>query len=131
MLKEILYRIQQEKQLHDLPRPCDFFDLAGGTSTGGYVVDIAISILQHLMIASGRLIVIMLFRLQMSIDEAIDAYTTLTRNVFSEKKWFFQEGTFKASRLEDAIVSIVRVRSNETNGDPRAVKMLNEDGPKW
>ncbi len=42
MLKEILYRIQQEKQLHDLPRPCDIFDLAGGTSTGGYVHDIAI-----------------------------------------------------------------------------------------
>ena len=70
----------------------------------------------------------MLFRLQMSVDEAIDAYAALARSVFSEKKWFFQQGTFKASRLEDAIVSIVRVRSN---GDPRAVKMLNEGGPKW
>ena len=47
MLKEILYRIQQEKQ-PDLPRPCDIFDLASGTSTGGYVYGIAISILQHL-----------------------------------------------------------------------------------
>ena len=37
ILKEILYRLQQEKQLQDLPRPCDVFDLAGGTSTGGYV----------------------------------------------------------------------------------------------
>ena len=36
MLREILYRLQQEKQLQELPRPCDFFDLAGGTSTGGY-----------------------------------------------------------------------------------------------
>ena len=40
MLKEILYRIQQEEQLPELPRPCDVFDLAGGTSTGGYVVTI-------------------------------------------------------------------------------------------
>ena len=73
----------------------------------------------------------MLFRLQMSIDEAINAYATLTRDVFSKKKKLFQEGTFKASRLEDAIVSIVRERLNEADGDPRAVKMLNEDGPKW
>ena len=49
MLREILYRIQQENQLQDLPRPCDIFDLAGGTSTGGYVVVIAISILQRLI----------------------------------------------------------------------------------
>ena len=67
----------------------------------------------------------------MSIDEAIDAYATLARSVFSEKKMFFQEGTFKASRLEDAIVSIVRESLNEADRDPRAVKMLNKDGPKW
>ena len=73
----------------------------------------------------------MLFRLQMSIDEAIDAYATLARSVFSEKKWCFQEGTFKASRLEDTIASIIRIKSNEADGDPRRVKMLNEDGPKW
>ena len=52
---------------------------------------------------------IMLFRLQKSIDEAIDAYATLARNAFWEKKWCFQDGTFKASQLEDAIVSIARV----------------------
>jgi len=73
----------------------------------------------------------MLFRLKMSIDEAIDAYATLAGSVFSEKKSFFQEGTFKASRLEDAIISVIRARSIEADGDPRAVKMLNEDGPKW
>ena len=49
MLKEILYRIKQKKNLQELPRPCDFFDLAGGTSTGGYVVVIALSILQCLI----------------------------------------------------------------------------------
>ena len=67
----------------------------------------------------------------MSIDEAINAYAALARTVFSEKKWFFQEGTFKATRLEDAIVSIIRVGLSEADGDPRDVKMLNEDGPKW
>ena len=73
----------------------------------------------------------MLFRLQMPIDEAIDAYATLARSVFSEKKWFFQEGAFKATQLEDAIVSIIRVRLTEADEDPRDVKMLSEDGPKW
>ena len=38
MLREILHRIQQEEGLSELPRPYDVFDLAGGTSTGGYVV---------------------------------------------------------------------------------------------
>ena len=71
----------------------------------------------------------MLFQLQMSIDDSINAYASLARNVFSERKMFFQEGTFKACRLEDAITSIVREKSNEA--DPRAVKMLNKDGPKW
>ena len=49
MLKEILYRIQQENRLQELPRPCDIFDLAGGTSTGGYVAVIATSVLQCLI----------------------------------------------------------------------------------
>ena len=74
---------------------------------------------------------IMLFRLQMSIDEAINAYATLTKRVFSEKKMCFQQGTFKATRLEDAIVSIIRERPTEADEDPRDVQMLNEDGPKW
>ena len=38
MLKEILFRIKHENNLEELPRPCDIFDLAGGTSTGGYEI---------------------------------------------------------------------------------------------
>ena len=49
ILKEILSRIQQKRKLQKLPRPCDIFDLAGGTSTGGYVVVIAISSLRWLI----------------------------------------------------------------------------------
>jgi len=48
MLKEILYRIQQESQLEELPRPCDIFDLAGGTSTGGYVITFRFRTLDYL-----------------------------------------------------------------------------------
>ncbi|KAB5536133.1 acyl transferase/acyl hydrolase/lysophospholipase, partial [Coniochaeta sp. 2T2.1] len=52
---------------HDAPpKPCDYFDMIGGTSTGG-------------------LIAIMLGRLRMTVDECIDAYTTLSDKVFEKK----------------------------------------------
>ena len=70
----------------------------------------------------------MLFRLQMSIDSAIEAYLKLSEHVFSEKKWFFQEGTFKATRLEEATLSMIQ---RSKGGDPRQVLLLNEQGPKW
>jgi len=79
---------------------------------------------------SGRLIVIMLFRLQMSIDDAIRAYTILARDVFVEKKWCFQEGTFKASRLEDAVLTIIREADKEKE-DPNQILLLDDKGPKW
>ena len=114
--------------LPDIPRPCEVFDLAGGTGTGGYVVIIISTPLNRIF---GRIIVIMLFRLQMSIDAAIRAYIRLAEHVFSEKKWFFQEGTFKATRLEEAMVSIIQQEEQEEGGDPRLVPFFNKEGPKW
>ena len=32
-----MLRIQKDEGLLDIPRPCEIFDLAGGTGTGGYV----------------------------------------------------------------------------------------------
>jgi patatin-like phospholipase/acyl hydrolase len=50
------------------PKPCDYFDMIGGTSTGG-------------------LIAVMLGRLRMTVDECIDAYTTLSNRVFKKKTY--------------------------------------------
>jgi patatin-like phospholipase/acyl hydrolase len=36
-LDEIMKRIQHDKRLVNPPRPCEYFHLIGGTSTGGYV----------------------------------------------------------------------------------------------
>jgi len=66
---------------------------------------------------SGSLIVIMLFRLQMTIYDAINAYTRFASRVFSEKKWFFQQGTFKSSLLEEVFLAIIQ--SGLMEGDPQ------------
>ncbi|KAF3936314.1 hypothetical protein ABW19_dt0208754 [Dactylella cylindrospora] len=81
-------RIRHDGKLNYTPRPCEYFDLIGGTSTGG-------------------LIAIMLGRLGMTVQDAIDAYDSLAQLVFHEKKLRGQDGAFKASNLEKAIKSIV------------------------
>ncbi len=35
ILHEIMRRVQYDVDLADMPRPCDYFDLIGGTGTGG------------------------------------------------------------------------------------------------
>jgi len=49
----------------DHPKPCDYFDMIGGTSTGG-------------------LVAIMLGRLCMSVDECITAYERLSDGIFTK-----------------------------------------------
>lgn len=34
-----MYRIKKEEGFEVMPLPCEYFDLIGGTSTGGYVID--------------------------------------------------------------------------------------------
>lgn len=88
ILDEIMQRIRHDEGLSEDPRPCDYFDLIGGTSTGG-------------------LIAIMLGRLRMSVPEAIAQYAHLAESVFSDTKFKCQEGTFKANKLESAIKDVV------------------------
>jgi patatin-like phospholipase/acyl hydrolase len=35
ILEEVMYRIKHAEGLKEFPRPCEYFDLIGGTSTGG------------------------------------------------------------------------------------------------
>ncbi|KAJ5676382.1 Acyl transferase/acyl hydrolase/lysophospholipase [Penicillium majusculum] len=66
ILKDIMTKLNSEREDNQLLKPCDIFDLIGGTSTGG-------------------LIAIMLGRLEMGVEECILAYTELMESVFSEK----------------------------------------------
>ncbi|KAI1075822.1 FabD/lysophospholipase-like protein [Whalleya microplaca] len=66
VLDEIMKRIQKEQNLTELPRPCDYFHLMAGTSTGG-------------------LVAILLSRFKMTTRDAIAAYYDFSRKIFSKK----------------------------------------------
>ncbi|KAK0489807.1 FabD/lysophospholipase-like protein [Armillaria luteobubalina] len=91
ILEEIMKRIQLRKTLPNTPGPCGYFDLIGGTSTGG-------------------LIAIMLGRLKMSTEEAPRSYNKISSTVFwaENTKPFYRDGKFKASTLVKEIENVVR-----------------------
>ncbi|KAG6825286.1 hypothetical protein H0H92_004161 [Tricholoma furcatifolium] len=88
ILDEIMQRIQKQEGLSTIPKPCEYFDLIGGTGTGG-------------------IIAILLGRLCLSVEEAIAVYALFAKNVFSGTKPFWNDGRFKASGLEAAIQQVV------------------------
>ncbi|KAJ7886233.1 acyl transferase/acyl hydrolase/lysophospholipase, partial [Mycena olivaceomarginata] len=92
ILEHLMYKLKVEENLPAIPHPCDYFDLIGGTSTGG-------------------LIALMLGRLRMSVEDAVKAYGQLAKEVFSDVKPLGSDGRFKASKLEKAIKEIVRAKS--------------------
>ena len=60
----ILKKLMESLDPENPPKPCDYFNMIGGTSTGG-------------------LIAIMLGRLQMSVDECIAKYKKLSLAIFT------------------------------------------------
>ncbi|KAF2817990.1 FabD/lysophospholipase-like protein [Mytilinidion resinicola] len=64
ILEELMRKVDQKNP----PKPCDYFDMIGGTSTGG-------------------LIAIMLGRLHMSIQECRAAYRELSDEAFRVKEY--------------------------------------------
>lgn len=65
------------------------------------------------------LIAILLGRLRLSAAEAIEAYEELAGKVFSEKKAPGKDGTFKASKLEEAVKSVLEARLGKVHADDR------------
>jgi hypothetical protein len=61
----ILQQLMERINPNNPPKPCDFFNMIGGTSTGG-------------------IIAIMLGRMQMSVDQCIAAYKELSDTVFTK-----------------------------------------------
>lgn len=95
------------------PKPCDYFDLIGGTGTGG-------------------LIAIMLGRLRMDIPSCVDTYVEMTRRVFETDKTIagipYRSTMFKASKLEDAIRDCV-ARYDEEGNNESAISSASAQPP--
>ncbi|KAJ6128005.1 hypothetical protein N7471_009222 [Penicillium samsonianum] len=93
ILERIMEKIRDVQHLDHVPRPCEHFDLIGGTDTGG-------------------IIAIMLGRLGMTVDECIRAYRTVAQRVFIPKQNAIipvrPNGIFSAQVFEEAIKQTVR-----------------------
>ncbi|KAJ6087603.1 hypothetical protein N7467_006517 [Penicillium canescens] len=108
ILKIIMDRLNKTRRDDlNLPpvKPCEVFDLIGGTSTGG-------------------LIAIMLGRLEMDVDRCIEAYSDLTAAVFDEKMRSLPvnfkgdiKPLFNSTKLESAIKKVVE-DSGVSKDDP-------------
>ncbi|KAF7549176.1 hypothetical protein G7046_g8431 [Stylonectria norvegica] len=85
-------RVHEEMNLDQVPRPCEYFDIIGGTSTGG-------------------IIAIMLGRLSMTVDECVRGYKKVAEQAFTPKPAklpMSPSGAFSATELERAIKQTVR-----------------------
>jgi hypothetical protein len=113
LLQELMYKTYNEAEgrapnRHQIPKPCDYFDLIAGTGTGG-------------------LIAIMLGRLRLDLETCKEVYVRMTRRVFETDKTIagipYRSTLFKASKLEEAIKDCVRehtIFEDEGNdGTPR------------
>ena len=106
ILQAVMHNVQKLLHLKEVPRPADYFDMIGGTSTGG-------------------LIAIMLGRLRMTVDEAIDAYEKLSRAIFGSKRSKFHDGKFSKATFESVIKSVVASKVGDENA-----KMREHEDPR-
>ncbi|KAJ9419634.1 hypothetical protein FOXG_07064 [Fusarium oxysporum f. sp. lycopersici 4287] len=99
------------------PKPCDFFDMIGGTSTGG-------------------LIAIMLGRLHMTVKDAIDAYLDLSMDVFAPKHKFNKLANLvNALKLKGlcssvALEAVIKAQVEANLGEGQKDTLLLETEPK-
>ncbi|KKF92490.1 Vegetative incompatibility protein HET-E-1 [Ceratocystis platani] len=85
ILENIMECIQKSEGLSEVPRPCDRFDLIGGTGTGG-------------------IIAIMLGRLKMSIDQSIKEYKRLASEIFAPERTHCK--VWQAARATSAAITL-------------------------
>jgi len=103
ILDDIMEKVRDIKRLDRIPRPCEYFDLIGGTSTGGYRYPAYLTSTDQVC----RIIAIMLGRLRMTVDECIRAYKKVAQQAFTLKRTSIlparPTGAFSAKALEAAV----------------------------
>ncbi|CAE6370551.1 unnamed protein product [Rhizoctonia solani] len=118
ILREFMNRLESCLNVEGELRPCNYFDMICGTSTGG-------------------LIAVMLGKLRITVNEAIDAYARLSESIFGKTKWIWKEGRYSARALEEEISLIVRERAlalewsaSADGNSPHTTEELKELGRK-
>lgn len=107
VLKQLMEAIDPQHP----PKPCDYFDMIGGTSTGG-------------------LIAIMLGRMRLTVDECILAYSELAPRVFTKVHHRIRlrngetQGRFDHEALEKEVKALLRTH----HMDPEALLKGPEEG---
>ncbi|KAH0589910.1 hypothetical protein H2248_000101 [Termitomyces sp. 'cryptogamus'] len=89
IIQELMKRLKFITHANTVPKPCEYFDLIGGVGTGG-------------------LIALILGRLGMHIDQAIEEYVRFTSRVYSDRKARNKKEMFKASVFEDGMKAIIK-----------------------
>ncbi|PWW72024.1 FabD/lysophospholipase-like protein [Tuber magnatum] len=96
MLKLFVEMHGRAPRREEIPKPCDHFDLIGGTATGG-------------------LIAILIGRLRLDLETSKEVYVKMTKKIFETDKTIaglpYRKTLFKASKLEEAIREVVRETS--------------------
>ncbi|KAH0581173.1 hypothetical protein H2248_012653 [Termitomyces sp. 'cryptogamus'] len=110
ILQEIMFRLMHLENSQSMPKPCDYFDIIGGVGTGGYVSNFWIIFGFKYSSRSISVIALMLGRLGMTIDQAINEYASFSKNVYSDvKTWSTSQEKFKASifvsEMEKVLIS--------------------------
>ncbi|OAQ99127.1 hypothetical protein LLEC1_03559 [Akanthomyces lecanii] len=100
-------RRQMDPPCPDL-EPWQYFDLIGGTSTGG-------------------IIALMLGRLRMGVEECIQEYAKLGEIVFSDRHGPPSEAMFDATKFEEAIKSVIRKKLGKESENAPLMNPLGED----
>lgn len=104
-----MLKIQSELNLLEVPKPCDYFDLIGGTSTGG-------------------IIAILLGRLRLSVADALKAYDSVASQAFVPRLFYTPTGgKYRADSLKKVIQDVVK--DKDGTRDPEAI-FVDLEAPK-
>ncbi|TRM59215.1 acyl transferase/acyl hydrolase/lysophospholipase [Schizophyllum amplum] len=101
LLRNMLREVEQLSQEPGLP--CQYFDLIAGSGTGGFIA-------------------LLLGRLRLSMDKAIECYTRVVERVFMRTK---AGGNFRVTPFEDVLKEIVNRFADGDN-----TQMIGERGPR-
>ncbi|KAM7213422.1 Acyl transferase/acyl hydrolase/lysophospholipase [Rhypophila decipiens] len=119
ILKNIMHQVNAKRRERGFTcdlKPCDVFDLIGGTSTGG-------------------LIAIMLGRLEMDVDSCLETYREFIPQVFSKPSTFpitwsgNLRPRYSSKTLRETVIHIIGRRVGTSNEKDPSEVFLREDVP--